>query len=138
LFKHKAWLINHLSIPAMRGSSIFHQACRGIKALTYGKKAIYPLTLQESSKLPTAFDPRHIGLCRRRIIRRGQPSAYLLGVDLPRRTRLDPRRIGGPRRTSAMPTAKRTLGILTLGVGRHGGRQVQRRTEIRRRPRPSA
>jgi hypothetical protein len=39
LFKHKVWLINHLSIPAMRGSSIFHQACRGIKALTYGKKS---------------------------------------------------------------------------------------------------
>jgi hypothetical protein len=44
------------------------------------------------------------------------PSAYLLGVDLPRRRRLDPRRSDSCRRISPMPTAVETLGVLALGV----------------------
>jgi hypothetical protein len=74
--------------------------------------------------MPTAFDPRRLDVCRRRMIRRGQPSASRLGVDLPRRRRAGRRRIGGPRRTGAMPTAKRALGVQALGVLDHGGRQA--------------
>jgi hypothetical protein len=77
--------------------------------------------LQECSELPTASSPRRIALCRRCMIRRGQPSAYRHGVDLPRRRHADPRRRGSPRRTGPMPTAGETL-----GVGAHDRRQVQR------------
>jgi hypothetical protein len=56
------------------------------------------LALQESVRMPTASSPRRIAVCRRRIIRRGLPSAYGLGVDLPRRRTCDRRRTDGLRR----------------------------------------
>jgi hypothetical protein len=82
--------------------------------------------LQESSTLPTAFDPWRTEHCHRRMIRGGQPSEYRLGVDLPRRRRADPRCIRSPRRTGPMPTARGTLGVLALGVAAHGSRQAKR------------
>jgi hypothetical protein len=82
--------------------------------------------------MPTAFDPRRLDVCRRRMIRRGQPSAYGLGVDLPRRRR------AGPRRTGAMPTAGRALGVQALGVLDHGGRQAKRQLGHTPRAMPSA
>jgi hypothetical protein len=88
--------------------------------------------------MPTAFDPRRLEVCRRRMIRRGQPSAYRLGVDLPRRRRAGPRRIGGPRRTGAMPTAGRALGVQALGVLDHGSRQAKRQLGHTPRAMPSA
>jgi hypothetical protein len=96
------------------------------KSVLHGSLTMTVLSLQESSELPTASSPRRIGHCRRRMIRRGQPSAYRLGVDLPRRRRADPRRRRSPRRTGPMPTARGTLGVLALGVAAHGNRQAKR------------
>jgi hypothetical protein len=76
--------------------------------------------LQECSRMPTALGPRRIDVCRRRMIRRGLPSAYGLGVDLPRRKR------AGPRRTGPLPTAGGALGVLALGVLDHGASQAKR------------
>jgi hypothetical protein len=71
------------------------------------------------------------------MIRRGQPSAYRLSVDLPRRRRADPRRIRSPRRTGPMPTAGGTLGVLALGVLDHGGCQAKRQLGHTPRAMPS-
>jgi hypothetical protein len=76
--------------------------------------------------MPTALGPRRIEVCRRRMIRRGLPSAYVLGVDLPRRKRAGPRRSGGPWRTRPLPTAGGTLGVLAVGVLDHGEGQAKR------------
>jgi hypothetical protein len=52
----------------------------------------------------------------RRRLRRRQPSAYLVGVQVPRRSPARPRRRSSRRRPRSMPTGKKTLGVVAVGV----------------------
>ncbi|KAK1693054.1 hypothetical protein QYE76_009751 [Lolium multiflorum] len=52
----------------------------------------------------------------RRRLRRRQPSAYLVGVQVPRRIPACPRRRSSRRSPRSMPTVKKTLGVAAVGV----------------------